>query len=116
MVAMSALTIAMVMLFSTFLSGQMLSTTNKHRHRALMDAQALMEQMGVMPLNTIAATFPHDTPIPEFDDLHVPNQEVRVRYEGGNPNARPLMYEVLSTWTTVGGQPAQLLLRGVRAR
>ena len=53
---------------------------------------------------------------PQFNDLHVADQRVQVVYDDGNTAARPLNYQVISTWTTAGRLPAKLVVRGVRAR
>jgi hypothetical protein len=116
MLSLTVLTVVMVMLFGVFLSGFTLSRVNKDKHRALMDTTALMEQMAVIPIGSLGTTFPHATDIPEFNDLHIPNQRVQVQYDNGNPNARPLQFRVVSTWTTAGGMPARLTIQGVRAR
>jgi hypothetical protein len=107
MLAMTILTVVMVMLFGTMLSSQALSRVNK---------SALMEQISILPIANIGATFPNATDIPEFTDLHVANQRVRVVYANNNPDARPLQFQVISTWTTVGGLPARLVVQGLRAR
>jgi hypothetical protein len=116
MLALTILTVVMVMLFGSFLSGHVLSRVNKDKHRALMDTTALMEQMAMIPIGNLGTTFPHATDIPEFNDLHIPNQRVQVQYANGNPNARPLEFQVVSTWTTANRLPAQLSVQGVRAR
>jgi prepilin-type N-terminal cleavage/methylation domain-containing protein len=116
MMALTVLTVVMVMLFGAFLSSHMLSRVNKDKHRALMDTTALMEQMAMVPIGNLGTTFPNATNIPEFNNLHIPNQRVQVVYDNGNPNARPLGYQVVSTWTTAGRLPARLTVRGVRAR
>jgi hypothetical protein len=81
-----------------------------------MDTTALMEQMSLIPIGNLGNTFPNATNIPEFNDLHIPDQRVRVLYANGNPNARPLQFSVVSTWTTAGRLPARLTVQGVRAR
>jgi prepilin-type N-terminal cleavage/methylation domain-containing protein len=116
MLALTILAVAIVALFGSFLSTQVLSRVNKDKHRALMDTTALMEQMGTIPLANLGTTFPHSTDIPQFNDLHVREQRVQVVYENGDPNARPLNYSVVSTWRTAGGLPARLVVRGLRAR
>jgi Tfp pilus assembly protein PilV len=116
MLALTVLTVVIVMLFGTFLSGHMLSRANKDKHRALMDTTALMEQMAMIPIGDLANTFPDATDIPEFNDLHIPNQRVQVVYANGNPAARPLQFQVVSTWTTAGSLPARLTIQGLRAR
>jgi type II secretory pathway component PulJ len=109
MLAFTILCVVMVMLFGSLLSTQTLSRVNKDKHRALMDSTALMEQMAMMPIADLGATFPHATEIPEFNGLHVPDQRVQVIYDNADPNARPLLYRA-------GRMPARLSLRGVRAR
>lgn len=116
MLAMTVLTVVIVMLFGAILSTHMLGRVNKDKHRAIMDTTALMEQMALIPIGNLGATFPHATNIPEFDNLHVPDQRVQVVYDGGDPNARPLGYQVVSTWTSAGRLPARLVVRGMRAR
>jgi len=116
MLAMTVLTVVITMLFGAILSTHLLSRVNKDKNRAIMDTTALMEQMAMIPIGNIGATFPHATDIPAFNGLHIPNQRVQVHYDNGNSNARPLGYEVVSTWTTAGRLPAKLVVRGVRAR
>ena len=116
MLALTVLVVVLVTLFGTYLSTQVLSRVNKDKHRVLMDATALMEQMRLMPIGNLGAAFPDSTDIPQFNDLHVTNQRVQVVYDDGNPAARPLNYQVVSTWTTGGRLPAKLVVRGVRAR
>lgn len=116
MMALTVLTVVMVMLFGAFLSGHMLSRVNKDKHRALMDTTALMEQMAMIPIGNLGTTFPNAINIPDFNNLHIPDQRVQVVYDNGNPNARPLGYQIISTWTTAGRLPARLAIRGVRAR
>ena len=81
-----------------------------------MDASSLAEQMAIMPIGNIAATFPHDTAIPEFAGLHVNDESVRVVYENASTTARPLRYQVVVTWTGTGGCGGRYVLNGVRAR
>lgn len=116
MMALTVLTVVMTILFSSFVSGSLLSRVSKDKHRALLDATALMEQMSVIPIANVGATFPHATDIPEFNDLHVPGQRVQVLYANGNPALRPLEYQVVCTWTSTGGFPGRLVVDGVRAR
>lgn len=116
MLALTVLTVVIVTLFGAFLSGHTLSRVNKDKHRALMDTTALMEQMAMIPIGNLGATFPDSTDIPEFNDLHVPDQRVQVQYANNNPDARPLEFQVVSTWTTANRLPARLVVQGVRAR
>jgi hypothetical protein len=116
MLAITVLTVVVTMLFGAMLSSHLLSRVNKDKHRAILDTTALMEQMRLIPIGNLGATFPHAVDIPQFNDLHIPNQRVRVLYDGANPNARPLGYQVESTWTTAGRLPARIAVRGVRAR
>ena len=114
--SLSVLFVTLLMLYGSMISGQALSTASKARHRALQDVRALMEQMAVIPLASIPGTFPDDTPIPEFNNLHVRNQVVRIRYKDGDPTLLPLEYEVVATWTSSLGRPASLTVKGVRNR
>jgi Tfp pilus assembly protein PilE len=116
MLALTVLTVVIVMFFGVFLSAHSLSRVNKDKHRALMDTTALMEQITLIPIGDIANTFPHATDIPEFNDLHIRDQRVQVVYANGNAAARPLEYQVVSTWTTAASRPARLSVQGVRAR
>ncbi len=116
MMAMTTLALVMLMLFSTFLSASELSRVNRERHRALMDATSLAEQMAIMPIGNIATTFPNNQDIAEFTNLHVNNERVRVVYANGDATARPLRYQVVVTWTGSGGRPGRYVLNGVRAR
>jgi hypothetical protein len=116
MLALTVLTVVVVMLFGAILSTHMLGRVNKDKHRAIMDTTALMEQMAMIPIGNLGTTFPHATDIPEFDNRHISNQRVRVVYDGGDPTARPLGYQVVSTWTTAGRLPARLTVRGIRSR
>ncbi|HYC76538.1 MAG TPA: hypothetical protein VEI02_02820 [Planctomycetota bacterium] len=117
MIAMSVILVSMTVLYQALLSGQILSADNKLRHRALQDASSLMEQMSVVPLPNLSATFAHDAPIAEFAGLHCPNQSVRVVYEDAAATTEPpVNYRVISTWTSTVGRPETLVLRGVRAR
>lgn len=108
--------VSMIILYACLLTSQVQSAVNKDRHRALQDARALLEQMATIPVTNLGDVFPHDTWIPEFDDLHVRNQRVKVRYANGNPDAVPLSYEVVSEWSTTEGREAMLVLKGSRAR
>lgn len=113
---MGTMTIAMVIVFSTLLTWRALSSANKDRHRALQDVSALMEQIAIMPLTTIGATFVHDQYITDFNDLHARSERVKIRYANGNPNAVPLNYDVIATWTTVAGETGKITMHGVRSR
>jgi hypothetical protein len=116
MIGMTIFFLAIVVLYSTLVSGELASVTNKDKHRALQDVRALMEQMSVIPMSSLGQVFPHDTEIPAFASLHVRNQRVRVRYDNADPTAVPLGYEVVASWTTVHGRPASLTVRGMRCR
>jgi hypothetical protein len=116
LLAMTVFFVSMIILYACLLTSQVQSHTNKDNHRALQDTRALMEQMATIPITNLGDVFPHNTWIPEFDDLHVRNQKVKVLYQNGNADAVPLHYEVMSTWTTAEGRPAKLSLKGVRAR
>ena len=117
MFSMTVLLVAMTVLFEAMLTGGVASKDNKLRHRALQDVNSLTEQMTIVPLANLSTTFVHDTPIAEFDDLHVPNQEVRVLYAAGAGAATPpINYEVVTTWTSSLGRTERLVIRGVRAR
>jgi prepilin-type N-terminal cleavage/methylation domain-containing protein len=116
MMALAVLTVVMVMLFGTYLSAYALSRVNKDKHRALMDTSALLEQMATIPIGDLGNTFPHAADVPAFNDLHVPDQRVQVLYEGGDVTARPLEFQVVSTWTSANRLPARLAIRALRAR
>lgn len=116
LLAMTVFFVSMIILYACLLTSQVQSLTNKDNHRALQDTRALMEQMATIPITNLGDVFPHDTWIPEFEDLHVRNQKVKVRYAGGDADAVPLHYEVVSTWMTTEGRPATMTLKGVRAR
>ncbi len=81
-----------------------------------MDATALSEQMAIMPIGSIATTFPNDTEIAEFSNLHINNEQVRVIYENNDTTARPLRYQVVVTWIGVGGRAGRVTMNAVRAR
>ncbi len=116
LLAMTVFFVSMIILYACLLTSQVQSQTNKDNHRALQDTRALMEQMATIPITNLGDVFPHDTWIPEFEDLHVRAQKVKVRYAGGDIDAVPLHYEVVSTWMTAEGRPATMTLKGVRAR
>ncbi len=117
MFSMMVLLLAMTVLFEAMLAGGVASKDNKLRHRALQDVNSLTEQMTIVPLANLSSTFVHDTPIAEFDDLHVPNQEVRVLYAAGaGTTTAPINFEVVTTWTSSLGRTERLVVRGVRAR
>jgi hypothetical protein len=117
MFAMMLMIVAITVLFQTLLSGQILSNDAKLRHRALQDTSSLMEQMAIVPLANLATTFAHDTNIPEFANLHVPDQAVRVVYDNpAAPTVAPVGFAVVSTWTSSLGRNETLTIRGVRAR
>jgi Tfp pilus assembly protein PilV len=117
MFCLAALLTSVIVLYQSLITGQVASRDHKLRHRALQDANSLTEQMMIIPLPNLSATFAHDTPIPEFDGLHCPDQQVRVLYEAGAGAATPpVNYSVVSTWTSTLGRTETLVVRGVRAR
>jgi prepilin-type N-terminal cleavage/methylation domain-containing protein len=117
MFSLTVLLIAMTVLYEALLTGGVASKDNKLRHRALQDISSLTEQMSIVPLANLSTTFEHDVAIAEFDDLHLPDQEVRVLYEAGaGASVPPINYEVVATWTSSLGRTERLVVRGVRAR
>lgn len=116
LLAMTVFFVAMIILYACLLTSQSQSEVNKDRHRALQDSRALLEQMATIPIMNLGDVFPHDTWIPEFNDLHVRNQRVKVRYANGDTEAVPLAYEVVSLWSTAHGRESQMVLSGARAR
>jgi hypothetical protein len=64
MIAMTTLSMAMLILFGLLLNGGVLAATVRDRHRALRDVNALMEQMAAMPIASIGTVFPHNVEIP----------------------------------------------------
>jgi hypothetical protein len=115
MIAMTTLSMAMLILFGLLLNGGVLAATVRDRHRALRDVNALMEQMAAMPIASIGTVFPHNAAIPEFNDLHCRNQRMYVIYDG-TKDERPLNYRVKCTWETLNGRPGVVEVRGMRAR
>lgn len=116
LLAMTVFFVSMIILYACLLTSQVQSTVNKDRHRALQDSRALLEQMATIPIMNLGDVFPHDTWIPEFNDLHVRDQRVKVLYANGDPEAVPLAYEVVSNWSSMEGRQAHMILKGVRAR
>ena len=115
-IAMSVIAVSLLMLHGTLIAGHSLSRHSRDRGQALSDIKALMEQIEAMPITTVTSTFTHDAIIPPFNDLHLRNQRVRVRYANAAPDARPLQYDVVCTYESVSGRPATVMLRGVRNR
>lgn len=115
MLAMALLASAMLVLFGVLLNGGVLAATVRDRHRALQDVYALMEQMQRIPIASIRTTLPHDTDIPEFNDLHVRQQRMRIVYDAA-PEVRPMSFRVRCTWQTLNGRPGVVEVAGLRAR
>jgi hypothetical protein len=113
---MAVLFIAILSLFSSLISGQTLSRGTKSRHQVVQDVTALMEQLDTIPLLRLPQIFPHDTDVPEFTNLHVRGQRLRVLYADGDPTARPLFFSVESTYDAPMGQRGKVVIHGVRAR
>jgi hypothetical protein len=114
--AMAVLFIAILSLFSSLISGQTLSRGTKSRHQVVQDVTALMEQLDTIPILRLPLILPHDTDVPEFTNLHVRGQRLRVLYADGDPTARPLFFSVESTYDAPMGQRGKVVIHGVRAR
>jgi hypothetical protein len=116
MITLATVFMATLVLFGTLVTLQVQTTASKHKQEVLSDVKSLTEQMMAQPMSGLGTLFPHNTVIPEFNDLHAPEQQIKVLYAGGDPNAVPLEYKVEATWKTAGGRPARLLVHGMRVR
>ncbi len=116
MLTLATVFMATLVLFGALLTLQVQSTASQHKQEVLGDVKALTEQMMAQPMSGLGTLFPHNTAIPEFDDLHAPGQQVKVIYADGDPNAVPLEYRVEASWKTSGGRPARLVVHGMRVR
>lgn len=116
MLTLATIFMATLVLFGSLLTLQVQSAASKHKSEVLNDVKSLTEQMMAQPMSGLGAQFPHNTDIPEFNDLHAPSERVRVVYADGDPNAVPLEYRVEASWKTTGGRPAKLVVHGMRVR
>jgi hypothetical protein len=116
MLTLATVFMATLVLFGALLTLQVQSTASKHKQEVLGDVKSLTEQMMAQPISGLGTLFPHNTVIPEFNDLHAPSQQVKIVYADGDPDAVPLEYRVEATWKTAGGRPARLVVHGMRVR
>lgn len=116
MLALTLLVVAALVMTSSTLTATVQSEAAGAKAAAMQQTQALLEQMASRPIATLGTVFPHDQDLAPFQDQGVEGLRIRVRYRDGDADARPLFYEVETTWNGPGDAPWSKTIHGVRAR
>lgn len=95
---------------------------SRDRAQALMDLEACMEQVTLLPsasLPVAGSSFEHGVPVVMYEELHLPAQRIVVTYPGFDPTEEvpnPLQVVLTATWEDRMGHSYSQRLRGMRVR
>jgi prepilin-type N-terminal cleavage/methylation domain-containing protein len=112
--ATAILAVAALVAFPTMLSFFELSDAARDENVATHDLMAATEDLLATPFALVTTTYPDGQPIPKFTRLHLPDEQITVRYD--DPAADPLLITLTAAWSDSKGRPRQEVYRCVRTR
>lgn len=119
MIAVILLTFGVLSAFYGQITSLNLLRALRERNTAMSDLEACMETILAEPLAQIPVAFPGDTPVSDYDELHLDAQQMVPTYPGfAGVGAVPEPLEVVLTvnWNDWRGRPQTLRLASMRTR
>ena len=101
MVTITLLAVGAIAIYHSIASYHELSEMASERNIAFFDLETALEDIRSTPFDRIVDEFPDDQPIVKFNDLHLKDEQIVVRYV--NPNRDPLVISAEITWTDSQG-------------
>jgi len=122
MVAISILLFSVSGAVATQIASKRLADTGAETSAAMADLQACMEQVLVMPVETIpiaGSPFEADQPVAAYESLHLTGERIVATYPTyvvGAAVPDPLEIVLLSSWRDHGGRTRTLRLACMKTR
>lgn len=122
MIAITVLTVAVLSTFITQISAHNLMRTSRETNTATADVQAAMEQLLLLPMNTIpiaGSAYVPGQPVAAFTGLHLRDETIvptYPNYAGGPTVPDPLQIVLTITWSDFAGRQRILRLASMKTR
>lgn len=122
LIAISVILVALGASYMSQLTSMSVIEQSRDRAQALMDLEACMEQVVLLPsasLPVAGSAFEHGVPVGMYEGLHLPEQRIVVTYPEFDPAQEvpdPLQVVLTATWEDRMGHVYSQRLRGMRVQ
>lgn len=115
MLSASVLLIGILAAYGTELSSLNLFKTSRETSTAAADLEAVMEQVLLLPHDSIPLTYPSGAAIAAYNNLHLSNETIVPTYPAGT-TADPLEIRLTISWNDYAGRPRTMRISTMKAK